>query len=128
MKWTLGTIGVVLLASTTAGAGTLTTSLVFSSGTTATGVACSVTNIGTKPTTVTAVQLFDLFGTEIALEGNDCPVPPATLPPHASCQGLKDPFASAGYCTATAGGKFRLSLNLFTEIGNNTIETVQGTK
>jgi len=118
-----------VLVTPIARAGTLTTSLVISNGhTIATGVFCEVTNIGTKPTTVTAVQLFNGAGTEIAFDSNDCPVPPATLLPHATCEAGKDPFSTGGYCTATAGGKFRLSLNLLGETDNNTIEVVQGTK
>ena len=117
-----------VLVATIACAGTLTTSLVISNGTTVTGVTCDVTNIGSNPTTVTAVQLFDASGTDIAFDSNSCPVSPATLAPHATCEGIKVPFSTGGYCTATAGGKFRLSLNLLTTPDNNTIETVQGTK
>jgi len=125
---TLAGLATALLLTTTAHAGTLTTSLVFSNGTTATAASCDVTNIGPGPISVASVQLFNVGGTQVVFNLNACPVPPATLPPHASCLAVASPFAPGGYCTATATGRFRLSLNLINASTNDTIETVAGTK
>jgi hypothetical protein len=124
----MGLLAVAILLSTTAGAGTLTTAFVVSNGLTARGVTCDVTNVSTRPITVTSVQLFDAAGDDVTFGSNRCPVPPATLAPHATCEAIKDPFSPGGYCTTTASGKFRLALNLLDNANNDTIETVEGAK
>jgi hypothetical protein len=125
---TLGVLGIVGLLSSSAGAGTLATPLTSSNGATSTGLACEVTNVGTKPTTVASVQLFDFNGNVVALDGTTCPVPPAMLDANASCTAFKIPFKGSGHCSATASGKFRLSIELFDAFSNNTLAVVPGSK
>lgn len=90
---------------------------------------CILTNISTSPVLVSSVQLFWSDGTEIPWDYNSCPIPPATLPAHASCHADKAPTDSA-YCTATASSsKIRLTFNLL-DLANSdrTLVTVSGTK
>ncbi len=119
----------VLSFGPSATAATLSTPLVLSNGATSTGAYCDVTNVGTNPILITSVQLFDGSGNLVAFDSNSCPVPPATLPPHSSCEGgAFPPFTAAGYCTVTAGSsKIRLMLNLLDNL-NNTVVSVPGTK
>jgi hypothetical protein len=126
----LFTAAVLLAATRTVAnaATTLTTPAIDSVGPVAVAD-CIVTNISSSPVLVSSLQLFWSDGTEISPDYNSCPIPPATLPAHASCHADKVPTDTA-YCTATASSsKIRLSLNLL-DVSNSdrTMVTVPGTK
>ena len=84
-----------------------------------------MTNIGTKPLTVTTVGMFTLDGVD-PVEFDDCTG--RMISPNHSCQFENvDAVAGAFYCTATANGSFRLMLNAAGSGGGN-LRAVPGTK
>jgi hypothetical protein len=109
----LATFALVLTSAPDAGAATVLT--------TATAVpfnqssACIVTNIDTKPITVTA-QLFNPFsGTPETPLIYTCPPPPATLAPGISCDAAPGAGRS-GYCVVTtSSAKVRAALDVFNQ-------------
>ena len=107
----LATFALVLTSAPDAGAATvLTTATAAPNGQAA---ACIVTNIDTKPITVTA-QAFDPFsGTPEAPLLYTCPAPPATLAPGTVCDAVLG--ANIGtYCVVTtSSAKVRAALDVF---------------
>jgi len=110
-----------LLIGGVAHAGTLTTPVVHNIN--GNRVSCVLTNVGTSTSAITSFQMFKLDGSE-EVTINSCAT---TLAPHASCTIENGAAVASVYCTATATGKIRLSLNVL-DISFNTITFAPGTK
>jgi hypothetical protein len=122
----IGVVSLTVLAlalSATANATTLATGAVAINNGDVTH--CYVTNIGTKPLTVTTVAMVTLDGSSAA-EIDDCTG--RMISPNHSCEFENvDGVPGAFYCTATANGSFRLMLNAAGSGGGN-LRAVPGTK
>ena len=108
----LATFALVLTSAPDAGAATvLTTATAVLPSSDGQLLACIVTNIDTKPITVTA-QLFDPFsGAPETNVSNDCAAP-GTLPPGIACVLLGS--SNRGYCVVTtSSATARASLDVF---------------
>jgi hypothetical protein len=107
----LATFALVLASAPDAGAATVLTTVGAAASNDQVPV-CFITNLDTRPITVT-LQLFDILsGTPVP--GTDtCPLPPATLPPGTGCVDRVAPNAQA-YCVVTSSSpKVRAALGLF---------------
>jgi hypothetical protein len=72
---------------------------------------CSVTNVDTKPITLT-VEVVDADGATVVPVANECPVAPATLAPRETCF-LYAPINARVSCRVTSSSKkIRAALNL----------------
>jgi hypothetical protein len=81
---------------------------------------CLVTNVDTKPITVT-MELVDFFGDTITPDFDGCPVPPATLAPRETCQVAASPNSQMSCRVTSSSKKIRAALNLF----NGTTSTLE---
>jgi hypothetical protein len=92
------------LAAAPAGAGTLASGLVNAQGgvSSAVRVRCFLTNVGSKPVTVTEVGIVDLTGTTLVLGGEGCTAAP--LAPQNTCPFFTEEGAYAGYGSASVKG------------------------
>lgn len=112
--------------STAANALTLSTPVVDNYGTAA-NTDCIVTNVGTAPIKVANLTIINFGGTTVAPDFSTCPISPATLAPHASCEAVSSTTVST-WCTATASGNFRLMLNSTDSATGDTRAVAPGTK
>jgi hypothetical protein len=98
-----------LILAAPASAATLITPLVATNGSQEPG--CLITNVGTKPITVTA-ELVAGSGFTVTPVAANCPEPPATLAPRVTCQAVA-PLGFDVYCIVEASGKVRAGITVF---------------
>jgi hypothetical protein len=126
----LATFALVLTRAPDAGAATvLTTATALPS--TNQAAACIVTNIDTRPITVT-VQLFDPLtdppGSPVTPAFDHCPTPPATLPPGAACVARLHANIHAYCVVTTSSAKVRVALDVFNSATESVEEHIPATK
>ena len=110
----LTTLLLSLMISVPAGAVTLTTPVI---STNSHQPACTITNIGTKPITVTA-ELVNGAGNTVTPVSASCPTAPGTLAPRVTCYVAANVGQDAYCIITTSSAKVRAGIALFTDIGD----------
>jgi hypothetical protein len=114
----LSSSALVTIAASPALAGSLHTSFVFITG--SNSAYCIITNVNTKPIEVTATASTFAGNTAPPAIAN-CPVPPNTLNPGASCYSSYNDDVDVA-CNFTAKGKARASMSVIS--GTNELVAV----
>lgn len=115
----------LFLSASPVGAVTLTTPYLLPNGSQI--LRCFVTNTGAKPITV-GVELVGPDGQSVTSSGYNCPVPPATLAPRATCT-VVVPSGQSVYCVVSSKSKsVRGSLALYNSDGVEFVSQAPATK